>query len=174
VKRGKGVKEPRKPWLIPVIVGVVALIVGIAIGASTKSSSSKNAAGAATTTATVTVGVTTSPTAAAPAVVTTPATTAPAVAKTVLQISGNGAKTTADFAVTQAQWTIAYTYNCANAGGEGNFIVEVYDHTNQLDVNKPGINELGASGNSSTVEHGNGTYYLSVNSEYNWTLTVTG
>lgn len=112
----------------------------------------------------------TAPTTVAPTV--PPATTPPA---TLLQLTGSGTKQTASFNVTHEEWTIAYNFNCtAFANGTGNFNVEVTDPAGGLHPGLAPIVQLAAIGNNSTVEHGAGTYYLSITSECNWGVTVTG
>jgi hypothetical protein len=95
-------------------------------------------------------------------------------AKTVLTLAGNGTKNSANFTVTQDQWTIAYNYDCTNFGQAGNFAIDINDSKGQLDFTKPGVNEMAIKGNSSTVEHGAGTYSLSIDSECDWNIAVTG
>jgi hypothetical protein len=191
-------KRPIGTWLIPTGIGVAALLIGVAIGASGKSSTQKtsnaNALSAITRTATATatrtiattatVTVTTTSIASAPVAKTTVAakTTVrtPVVAaqppvagaRSVLSLSGSGIKSSANFIVTHDQWTIGYTYNCASFGSTGNFQIYVYGSDGSpTDV---AANELGTGLTDSTTEHGTGTYYLQINSECSWQVTVTG
>jgi Protein of unknown function (DUF2510) len=180
-----GPKKPRPGWLLPVGIGLAGLVLGLIIGLVSAGGSAKTAAAPAPVTvhetATKTLEAASAPAPAAKTITITaapsptPAATPPAAGeKTVLHLAGNGDKTTANFTVTEDQWTIAYVYSCANVGGSGNFIVDVNDSTGTDDFNKDGVNELGATGNSSTVEHGSGTYSLSILSECTWTITVKG
>lgn len=172
-----------RPWLVPTVVGVVALLIGVGLGAATKSSPTKTAADTssvkatttvtARTTITATTTATATPAASATTTAAAPPPAAPA-AKTVLTLSGNGIKNSPNFIVTQSQWTIAYSYDCTSFGSRGNFIVTINDSSGKTDFAKSGVNELAAKGNSSTVEHGAGTYSLSINSECNWNVAVTG
>lgn len=89
---------------------------------------------------------------------------------TVLNQTGSGIKQTADFTVTADQWTIAYAYNCANFGSSGNFTIEVDDADGSpSDI---AVNELRTKNSSSTVEHGAGRFYLSIDSECDWHVKV--
>lgn len=101
------------------------------------------------------------------------ASTPAAPAGPVLSFTGNGTKQSQNFTVTHDQWTIAYTYDCnAALSGQGNFQIYLYQ-ADGTPADAP-VNELGVSGGSSTTEHGAGSYYLEVNSECTWTVTVTG
>jgi opacity protein-like surface antigen len=92
-----------------------------------------------------------------------------APATLVLSMAGNGVKQSPDFTVHNDQWTIRYTYNCAKfSARSGNFQVFVTGVGGRVAL--VAVNELGASGSSSTVQHGAGTYYLGVNSECDWTI----
>jgi hypothetical protein len=82
------------------------------------------------------------------------------------QVTGTSGQT-AQFTV-GGPWTLAWTYNCANAfGGSGNFIIEYQGGT---DI---GPNEIGASGSGTDYYTDAGTYSLQVISECNWTATVS-
>ena len=177
--------------MVPAVLGVVALagialVGGMAIGHSSASKApaqatslspspspstpptsdadppaSPSAAAASPATATVTVTATVTALPVGP----------PASTGVVVNIGGSGNQTTANFTVAANQWNIAYTYDCASAGGEGSFIVNVHssDNTSSRDA----VSELGANGQNSTQEHGSGTYYISVTSACAWHLTVT-
>lgn len=164
--------------VILAIVGAVIVIVIIAAAAS-GGGKKKNTADTVTTSAAAppSSAVSSAPVVSTAASTPPAKTTAapPAAAKVVLQLAGNGVKNSVNFTVTQSQWTIAYTYDCtAFLGGTGNFIITINDSTGKSDYAKPGVNELGAKGNDNTVEHGAGTYSLTMNSECTWTVTVTG
>jgi hypothetical protein len=103
---------------------------------------------------------------------TTPVATTPPAPVTALTFSGSGIKQSGDFTVNADQWTIAYSYNCSAAGGTGNFAVTVYNSDGTY--YDGAVNELSSGATSSTVEHGAGTYYLSVDSECSWSINVTG
>ena len=109
-----------------------------------------------------------------PAPVSTPISTPQspsATQQTLLNISGEGSKSTQEFTVS-GDWQIQYTYNCSNAGGTGNFQVYINSSDNSS-LGIVGINELGASGSDTEYYHQGGTYYLEVNSECSWTIDVT-
>ena len=64
-------------------------------------------------------------------------------------------------------WTLKYTYNCASFGQAGNFAVS--DETGM-----PLVNEVKLKGSGSSPQYDSGTHHLEVDSECDWTLTVTG
>jgi hypothetical protein len=107
-----------------------------------------------------------------PASPTTP-TTAPA--QELFSTSGQGTQTTSAFMV-PSSWTLAWNYDCSNAGGRGNFIVTPYSQTTSAPIpGDLGVNELGPSG--SGVQHfyvGGATVYLEINSECSWSVQVNG
>ncbi|NUP51979.1 MAG: hypothetical protein HOW97_32360 [Catenulispora sp.] len=114
---------------------------------------------------TVTATVTATPAAAAaPA----PSSAAAPKSTVVFTTSGDGIKKTKTF-TTSAEWSVSYTFDCANAGGNGNFILQV-----DGDLGDTLANALAAKGGDTSYVHDNpGDHYLSVNSECNWTLKVT-
>jgi hypothetical protein len=97
---------------------------------------------------------------------------APHVAKTALAVHGKGIKKTALFAV-PAEWTLAYSYDCAAFGYAGNFAVTEYKATGSMvDVL---VNELGDKGSDTSAQHADaGQRYLEVNSECDWSMKVVG
>lgn len=161
--------KTRPKWKTP-LIAAVALVVGIAIGAAagggSKSSNAPDASGTTSTSSSSapTTAAKSAPTHAAPVAPAAPATSV------VLQTSGDGAKTTKTFIVT-ADWSVKYTYDCANFGTQGNFAV--MEHGGDLD-GLPIVNTLGSKGGDTTYQHGDaGQRSLEVNSECAWTLTVT-
>jgi hypothetical protein len=90
-----------------------------------------------------------------------------------LNISGSGSKSTQTFTVGKS-WTLDWTYDCSNFGGKGNFQVFVYTADGSMSFNNSGVNQLGASGADTEYYHTAGSYYLEVNSECNWTISVKG
>ena len=147
---------------------VLALAVGMAglllVGASscdtgTSTSSSSSGGGGSATSDSSTSAAAPTPTAAP---------------TTRFSLSGSGTKNTTDFTVPD-EWTLDYTYDCSNAGGQGNFQVFAYNSDGSLDPNGPTVNELGAKGDSSTAAHNDaGSKYLTINSECSWTVKVVG
>jgi hypothetical protein len=88
---------------------------------------------------------------------------------TVAAYAGSGIQNTPQFTVTST-WKLDYTYDCADDGGSGNFIV---DEDGGSDFTGASVNELGAGGSSSTWVYGDaGTHYLAVNSECSWTVKI--
>jgi hypothetical protein len=105
---------------------------------------------------------------------TTQITTAPTTTtRVLLTVRSSGIKKTAPFSAIGDQWTLAYSFDCRGVfGSQGNFIVELYDGTELLDIL---ANELGAKGANSTAVYQTGTrLHLEINSECRWTIKVTG
>lgn len=99
-----------------------------------------------------------------------PPSSAPPAPTVVLTLSGNGTKTTKSF-TTGDDWSIKYTFDCSNFDDKGNFQVYTYTDGSMGDIP---VNELAASGADTTYEHGDpGSHYLEINSECDWTVTVT-
>lgn len=142
-------------------VPVIALAVLAACKTTDKPSQSVPAAPDITTT-------TDAPTTDAP---TTAAPTIAAAPQTLLELSGSGSKTTQKFTAA-GDWDLAWTYNCANFGGSGNF--QVFITADDPSTLVTPVNQLGASGSSVEHYHDAGTFYFEVNSECNWTVKVTG
>jgi hypothetical protein len=90
-----------------------------------------------------------------------------------------GPKSTQTF-TTAGNWDVAWTYDCAKfvgdtPGGHGNFIVITYDATtNQMATGINLINQLGVKDSGTDHFHAGGSYYLALQSECDWTVTVTG
>lgn len=89
---------------------------------------------------------------------------------TLLDLSGSGIKNSSSFTTT-GPWTVAYTYDCANFGMNGNFIVTVGDSSG-TPVAFP-VNELGDKGSSSSTVYDTGTLHLEMNSECSWHVKAT-
>ena len=77
---------------------------------------------------------------------------------------------TQQFSVSSS-WTMAWTYNCANYGYPGNFIVNITQPPGDLAFD-PGPNELGMSGSGTDTYTDTGVFSLGVDSECNWSITV--
>jgi hypothetical protein len=106
-----------------------------------------------------------------------PAPTTTTAPKPALLQAGQGTATTNTFKVPQ-NWDLSWSYDCSQAlGGQGNFIVMIYDYYkagSQLDLDNQGVNQLGPSGKG--VEHyhsGGNTKYLQITSECSWSVLVT-
>lgn len=87
-------------------------------------------------------------------------------------MSGSGIQNTRTFTV-PASWQVQYSFDCSSFGTSGNFIVSVYnvDGSPSLD-NIADVNRLSLSGNGTQYYYVGGTYYLSVNSECDWSIAV--
>ncbi|MEY9965336.1 hypothetical protein ABIA33_003378 [Streptacidiphilus sp. MAP12-16] len=129
---------------VAVVIGVIAAIGGTK---TTVTSSGPDAPAASTTGA------------GAPA-------PAPAKPKTLLTLKGTGIKNSAQFTAA-GNWTLAYTFDCASFGSQGNFMVS--DETGM-----PLVNELKTKGAGSSPQYNAGQHHLEINSECDWTVTVTG
>jgi hypothetical protein len=89
--------------------------------------------------------------------------------RTLLTLKGSGIRRSAKF-TTAGDWTIAWSYNCTSFGFAGNFIIDVAGDTSDV-----AANELGKSGSGSQPEYtGPGTFWLEMNSECSWQVTVKG
>jgi hypothetical protein len=92
-------------------------------------------------------------------------------------MSGNGIQNSAPFLVSASPVTATYTYDCSGFGTAGNFIADMLSG-NQSDLGSDDqsiANALGMSGGATTTLYPANTgsdYYLSVNSECDWTVTV--
>jgi hypothetical protein len=96
----------------------------------------------------------------------------PAAGPVVLAtFNGSGTERTAQFTVPgSGNWELKWSYNCASAGGQGNFIVDEDGDNNPNGVN---VNELGNGSSGATHAYSDaGRHYLDVNSECNWTMSA--
>jgi hypothetical protein len=84
---------------------------------------------------------------------------------------GSGAASTSTFSVS-SEWTLAWSYNCGSFGSRGNFIVSIYSSDGSTNPGD-GPNQIGESGSSTESYHQGGEYYLEINSECAWHVTVT-
>jgi hypothetical protein len=164
-------RSPRRRTLVTAAITAGALILGIIIGSAGSSGKTSAASPAPTATVTVTATAAATHSKASRTKAAAPASKAPASTATsvVATFSGSGIKNTPTFTV-GATWKLDYTYDCADAGGSGNFIV---DEDGGNDMTGASVNELGASGSSSTwVYNDAGTHYLEVDSECSWTMKI--
>ncbi|HYB88391.1 MAG TPA: DUF732 domain-containing protein [Streptosporangiaceae bacterium] len=96
----------------------------------------------------------------------------------LLRLSGNGIENSGPVMVTQSTLQVHYTYDCSSAGGSGNFIAD-FEAGNQASLNSDDqsiANALGSGGSASTTIYPQDTgseYHLAINSECNWSVTVT-
>lgn len=98
----------------------------------------------------------------------------PTAMQTLLDISGSGTKSTLKFTA-GGDWDLNWTYDCSGfSGGQGNFIVTVYNDGGSISYQNNGVNQLGKSDSGVEHYHNGGTFYLEVNSECSWTINVKG
>ena len=90
----------------------------------------------------------------------------------LLDVTGTGIKSTNKFTAA-GDWDLTWSYDCSAFGSNGNFAVALYGQ-NSNDVRGILVNELGAKGNDVTHQHDAGTFFLQMNSECAWHVTVTG
>lgn len=185
--------------LIGSAAGLVLLLTGTAIGAAGSSASKAAPAPTVTVTAaaapaaTVTVTKTAhaaaaataaaAPTATAHSAPTTPAVSAaspkPAPASSVLiSLSGSGIRNSAPFVVNSSSVTARYSYDCSAFGTSGNFIASIVSGSpsNGTYDDQTIANALGSGGSQTTTvypQDQGSSYYLEVNSECSWSITLT-
>lgn len=95
------------------------------------------------------------------------------VAQVLLDETGTGVKSTNKFTA-GGDWDIVWSYDCTKfAGGTGNFQIYIYGKDSS-DLKGVGANELGAKGNDVNHQHDTGTFFLQMNSECAWHVTVKG
>jgi hypothetical protein len=89
----------------------------------------------------------------------------------LLEQSGSGIKSTKTFTAPDG-FTLEYQYDCSSFGSKGNFMVDVAQGSDDLDV---AVNELGKSGSDSTeIYDGGSNLHLEINSECDWTVRAVG
>ena len=168
----------------PFIALIVAIIVAVAIATSANSGSKSPPSGSSnsslttlpsfdssstdTSTDTSSVDSTSTDTSADQAA----APVAPPAVKVLLDLKGNGIKTSKKFTTAGDDWTIHYSYNCSGFGYAGNFQIYINDSGGSpVDV---AANELAMKGSDSSEQHQGGTFYLEMNSECSWHVKVIG
>jgi hypothetical protein len=166
--------------LIASATGLVLLLVGVGIGSAGSKGSKATPAPTVTVTATaaaapaVTVTVTATPSAAANS-----SSSAPEQSSGVLfTFSGSGIRNSAPFTVNASAVTARYSYDCSGFGVSGNFIADLISGTpGSANYDDQSIaNELGAGGSQTTTvypQDQGSSYYLEVNSECSWSITLT-
>ena len=65
-----------------------------------------------------------------------------------------------------------WSYDCSNFGDQGNFQVFIYTSDGSMSFDNAPVNEEGMSGSDTEYYHTGGSYYIEVNSECNWKITV--
>ncbi len=101
----------------------------------------------------------------------------PVVPKVLFSLSGSGIENSAPFVVNSGTVTVHYTYNCASAGGTGNFIadLETGDQSSLNSDDQSIANALGAGGSVTTTvypQDAGAEYHIAVNSECTWSIVV--
>jgi len=96
----------------------------------------------------------------------------------LFRFSGSGIRNSPPFLVNASTVTAHFTYNCAAAGGSGNFIADMVSGSpSSLSYDDQSIdNALGSRGSQTTTIYpqNQGSYYhLAVNSECSWSITLT-
>ena len=84
---------------------------------------------------------------------------------------GSGTKSTQTFTVGNS-WQMNWSYDCSNFGDQGNFQVFIYTSDGSMSFDNAPVNEEGMSGSDTEYYHAGGSYYIEVNSECNWKITV--
>jgi hypothetical protein len=153
-------------------VRVVVIIILLAISAGSLSHSDKSSA-AVSVPATPDTTHTTQPTSSAQAQAAVPTQQAAPAQQVLLSIKGTGTKSTQKFTA-GGDWDLSWSYDCSNFGNQGNFQVFAYSGDGSPAFNITGVNQLGQSGSDVEHYHTGGTYYLTVNSECSWKITVNG
>jgi hypothetical protein len=93
----------------------------------------------------------------------------PAEPVVLISAEGSGTKNTAQFTA-DATWELRYTFDCANFGIKGNFIVAIQDaQNNMVDV---AVNVLADKGEDKTPLYSAGTFHLEVTSPCAWKITA--
>ena len=94
---------------------------------------------------------------------------------TVYTFEGDGAKKSPSFELTGNEARVKYKYKCPEGAGMGAFIVYVMEAGKDLDKDG-GMPEIMTSAekeeSESALQKSAGRYYLSVNAEGKWTVTI--
>ena len=96
----------------------------------------------------------------------------------LLRLSGSGIQNSAPVLVTQSTLQVHYSYDCSSFGGSGNFIAD-FETGNQASFSsddQPIANALSSGGSATTTIYPQNTgseYHLAVNSECNWSVTIS-
>jgi hypothetical protein len=94
---------------------------------------------------------------------------------TLINMSGSGIENSAPFTVGEGPVTANYTYDCSSFGMSGNFIADLVLASGGYD-DESIANQLGMGGTVTTTvypEDPGSQYYLEVNSECSWSVTLT-
>jgi hypothetical protein len=96
----------------------------------------------------------------------------------LISLSGSGIRNSAPFVVNSSAVTARYSYDCSGFGGSGNFIADLISGSPSAgNYDDQSIaNELGSGGSQTTTVYPQdlgSSYYLEVNSECSWSITLT-
>jgi hypothetical protein len=89
----------------------------------------------------------------------------------VLDSLGSAPKQTQKF-MAAGDWDMKWSYDCTGRPGPDNFIANIYDELGHLPSNAPGLYKIGIKGSGAQQYHTGGTYYISINSQCAWHITV--
>ncbi len=159
-----------------VVLGLLGVVVLIVVIANVAGGGGKSPGSSTTPPAAAAKAPQSAPPSAAPS---SAASTSPAAAAVDFTFSGSGIENSAPFNVGSGPLTVSYTYNCSSFGSSGNFIADLL-YGNQSSLNsddEPIANDLSTGGSQSTTvypQYPGKDYYVSVNSECSWSITVTG
>jgi hypothetical protein len=99
--------------------------------------------------------------------------TPPQQPQVLLDLSGNGTKTTQKFTAA-SDWDLNWSYDCTSFDNSGNFQVMIYNGGGSLSTDNTLVNQLGSKDSGVEHYHTGGTFYLVVNSECSWHVTAKG
>ena len=93
-----------------------------------------------------------------------------APAAPLLELDGQGSKSTQKFTTAGNDWAIEYSYDCSALGYQGNFAAIVKKDAGDLTGMQ--INKLGTKGEDTEHFHEGGTFYLEIISSCTWHISV--
>lgn len=156
-------------------MGVVLLFIIVAVATSSNKPTNPKSVASVSSKSAASTTKSTAATTSTPAKTTAPATTAtskPApTTYTLLSQSGSGQASTASFTTT-SNWVITYTFDCSSFGSQGNFQIYINNTDGSLNTDT-GANDLAMSGGNTDHYYDAGSHYLQINSECDWTVSVT-
>jgi hypothetical protein len=103
---------------------------------------------------------------------TTVAPTTTSTVQVLVNQSGSGQASLAQFAVSNPAWDLDWSYDCSSFGQSGNFIVDVMGSGSAADTTDSGVNQLGSSGQGVEHYYDQGTFQLVIDSECSWAVKV--
>ena len=154
-------------------IGLVVLFVGLAgCGGSAARTPAPTPEQTPTAIGTATPAPTTTPklTATPKRTATPKPTRKPTPTPPLLDVQGNGVKTTQTFSV-DGDWALSYAYDCSNFGQAGTFAVFVYGADGTMVSG--GVSESGTAGRDVSYVHQAGSFYLSIISECAWHVVAS-